>query len=76
MPVEERVRRLGERVVHAIERQEWLDKPIYSFEHGFGLVLNLFGGSSQRVRNLLHGQTGDVIRGPATTAQPFRDEGS
>jgi nitrite reductase/ring-hydroxylating ferredoxin subunit/uncharacterized membrane protein len=56
MPVEERVRQLGERFVHAIERQEWLDKPSYSFEHGFGLVLNLFGGGTQRVRNLLHGQ--------------------
>lgn len=49
-------RRALERAVNAIEGQGWLDRPSYRLEHVLTLGLNLFGGATQEVRNLLHGK--------------------
>jgi hypothetical protein len=45
----------AERVMAAIEGQQWLDVPSYKIEHGYALLLNLMGEATDRVRNGLHG---------------------
>lgn len=49
------VRRLGDRVVQAVEGQQWLDRPSYKAEHGVALVFILLGSAGRPVRNALHG---------------------
>lgn len=50
-----RLRELGPRVVSAIGRQEWMDRPSYRFEHLLGFGYNAFGGARNTVTNALHG---------------------
>lgn len=53
--VEMRLAEVAERALTAVEGQQWLDAPSYKLEHGMALVLNLLGGATEPVRNLLHG---------------------
>lgn len=50
-----RLQRLGSRVVSAIGRQEWLDRPSYRFEHLLSFAFNGLGGARNTVTNALHG---------------------
>lgn len=49
------MQRLGPRLVAAIGRQEWLDRPSYRLEHVLTLLLNGLGGGRDRVMNALNG---------------------
>lgn len=49
------MQRLGPRLVAAIGRQEWLDRPSYRLEHVLTLLLNGLGGARDRVTNALNG---------------------
>ncbi|MGH3543987.1 MAG: Rieske 2Fe-2S domain-containing protein [Mycobacterium sp.] len=53
--VENRLNRLGTRVLDVLGRQEWLDRPSYRFEHALTFVFNTLGGARERVTNVLHG---------------------
>jgi nitrite reductase/ring-hydroxylating ferredoxin subunit/uncharacterized membrane protein len=46
---------IGSRVLAAIGRQEWLDRPSYRLEHVLTLVVNALGPARDRVMNLLNG---------------------
>jgi nitrite reductase/ring-hydroxylating ferredoxin subunit/uncharacterized membrane protein len=46
---------VGSRVLAAIGRQEWLDRPSYRLEHLLTLVVNALGPARDRVMNLLNG---------------------
>ena len=50
-----RLQKLGSRVVSAIGRQEWLDRPSYRFEHLLSFAFNGLGGARNSVTNALHG---------------------
>lgn len=50
-----RLRKLGARVVSAIGRQEWLDRPSYRFEHMLSFAYNGLGSARNTVTNALHG---------------------
>ncbi|MCV7311756.1 Rieske 2Fe-2S domain-containing protein [Mycobacterium paraffinicum] len=50
-----RLRKLGSRVVSAIGRQEWLDRPSYRFEHLLSFAFNSLGSARNTVTNALHG---------------------
>ncbi|KKC04302.1 Rieske 2Fe-2S domain-containing protein [Mycobacterium nebraskense] len=50
-----RLQNLGSRVVSAIGRQEWLDRPSYRFEHLLSFAYNGLGGARNTVSNALHG---------------------
>jgi nitrite reductase/ring-hydroxylating ferredoxin subunit/uncharacterized membrane protein len=50
-----RLRDVGARVLSAIGRQEWLDRPSYRLEHILSFVYNGMGRSRDRVTNALHG---------------------
>jgi nitrite reductase/ring-hydroxylating ferredoxin subunit len=50
-----RLQKLGSRVVSAIGRQEWLDRPSYRFEHLLSFAFNGLGGARNTVTNALHG---------------------
>ncbi|OBH86901.1 (2Fe-2S)-binding protein [Mycobacterium scrofulaceum] len=50
-----RLQKLGSRVVAAIGRQEWLDRPSYRFEHLLSFAFNGLGGARNTVTNALHG---------------------
>jgi hypothetical protein len=50
-----RVGDVVESATRASERLTWLDRPSYRLEHGIALGFTLFGGASDRVRNLLNG---------------------
>lgn len=50
-----RLQKLGARVVSAIGRQEWLDRPSYRFEHLLSFAYNGLGGARNTVTNALHG---------------------
>ncbi len=50
-----RLERLGEWVVFAIGRQDWLDRPSYRLEHLLSFAYNGLGGARNRVTNALHG---------------------
>lgn len=50
-----RSQKLGSRVVAAIGRQEWLDRPSYRFEHLLSFAFNGLGGARNTVTNALHG---------------------
>jgi nitrite reductase/ring-hydroxylating ferredoxin subunit/uncharacterized membrane protein len=54
-PGEGGLRKIGERVVSAIGRQEWLDRPSYRFEHVLSFAYNSLGGARNTVTNALHG---------------------
>ncbi|GAA4290778.1 hypothetical protein GCM10023161_36070 [Mycobacterium paraffinicum] len=49
------MRKLGSRVVSAIGRQEWLDRPSYRFEHLLSFAFNSLGSARNTVTNALHG---------------------
>src|SRR6478735_2902279 len=46
---------IGSRVLAAIGRQDWLDRPSYRLEHVLTLVVNALGPARDRVMNLLNG---------------------
>lgn len=46
---------IGSRVLAAIGRQEWLDRPSYRLEHVLTLVFNALGSARDRVMNALNG---------------------
>ena len=46
---------IGSRVLAAIGRQEWLDRPSYRLEHVLTLVVNALGRARDRVMNALNG---------------------
>jgi nitrite reductase/ring-hydroxylating ferredoxin subunit/uncharacterized membrane protein len=50
-----RLRKLGPRVVSAIGRQEWLDRPSYRLEHVLSFAYNALGGARDSVTNALNG---------------------
>lgn len=50
-----RLQKLGTRVVSAIGRQEWLDRPSYRFEHLLSFAFNGLGSARNSVTNALHG---------------------
>ena len=50
-----RLQKLGSRVLSAIGRQEWLDRPSYRLEHALSFAYNAMGGARNRVTNALHG---------------------
>ncbi|MGD1237552.1 Rieske 2Fe-2S domain-containing protein [Mycobacterium seoulense] len=50
-----RLHKLGSRVVSALGRQEWLDRPSYRFEHLLSFAFNGLGGARNTVTNALHG---------------------
>ena len=50
-----RLRKLGSRVLSAIGRQEWLDRPSYRLEHLLSFGYNALGGARNRVANALNG---------------------
>ncbi len=50
-----RLQKLGRRVVSAIGRQEWLDRPSYRFEHLLSFAYNSLGDARNTVTNTLHG---------------------
>ena len=49
------VRKTADRVVHAVERQRWLDQLGYRFERAMALGFNLLGGRGRPLQGLLHG---------------------
>lgn len=49
------VRRVAERAIHLVERQEWLNTPGYKMEHGVAFGFNLAGARARPLRDLLHG---------------------
>ncbi|OBJ49187.1 Rieske 2Fe-2S domain-containing protein [Mycobacterium sp. 1423905.2] len=52
---ESRTEKLGPRVLGAIGRQEWLDRPSYRLEHLLSFAYNGLGGARDRVTNALNG---------------------
>ncbi|MCV7100478.1 Rieske 2Fe-2S domain-containing protein [Mycobacterium palustre] len=50
-----RLRELGPRVLSAIGRQEWLDRPSYRLEHLLSFGYNALGDARNTVTNALHG---------------------
>ncbi len=52
---ESRLRKRGARVLSAIGRQKWLDRPSYRFEHLLSYAYNALGGARDRVVNALNG---------------------
>lgn len=46
---------IGSRVLAAIGRQEWLDRPSYRIEHVLTLIFNALGSARDRVMNALNG---------------------
>jgi hypothetical protein len=50
-----RLQKLGPRVLSAIGRQEWLDRPSYRLEHLLSFAYNALGGARDRVTNALNG---------------------
>lgn len=54
-PPEERVRKVGERLLATLGRQKWIDRPSYRLEHTLGLARAACGGAGVRVSNLLSG---------------------
>lgn len=50
-----RLQKFGTRVVSAIGRQEWLDRPSYRFEHLLSFAFNGLGSARNTVTNALHG---------------------
>ncbi len=52
---EGRLPKLGTRVLSAIGRQEWLDRPSYRFEHLLSFGYNALGGARNTVTNVLNG---------------------
>jgi uncharacterized membrane protein len=50
-----RLRDFGPRVLSAIGRQEWLDRPSYRLEHLLSFAFNGMGSARNTVTNALHG---------------------
>jgi nitrite reductase/ring-hydroxylating ferredoxin subunit/uncharacterized membrane protein len=50
-----RLQKVGSRLVAAIGRQEWLDRPSYRFEHLLSFAYNSLGGARNTVTNALNG---------------------
>ena len=49
------MQKFGPRVLSAIGRQEWLDRPSYRLEHLLSFAYNAMGGARDRVTNALNG---------------------
>lgn len=65
---EGRLQNVGARVVSAIGRQEWLDRPSYRFEHLLSFAYNGLGGARNTVTNALHGVwLGHPVHPPLTS---------
>jgi len=67
---ETRIRHIASTVVSRLERQEWLDRPSYRFEHVLTIVFASFGHARERVSNFLHGTWLGHPLHPAMTALP------
>src|SRR6185312_8716202 len=50
-----RLQQVGSKVLAAIGRQEWLDRPSYRFEHLLSFAYNGLGGARNTVANALNG---------------------
>ncbi len=50
-----RLQQLGSKVLAAIGRQEWIDRPSYRFEHLLSFAYNGLGGARNTVTNALNG---------------------
>ncbi|MGV0476012.1 (2Fe-2S)-binding protein [Mycobacterium kansasii] len=60
--------KFGSRVVAAIGRQEWLDRPSYRLEHLISFGFNALGGARDRVTNALNGiWLGHPVHPPLTS---------
>jgi len=46
---------LTERAARFLERQQWLNKPGYKFEHGLAFAFGLAGARARPLQNLLQG---------------------
>jgi nitrite reductase/ring-hydroxylating ferredoxin subunit/uncharacterized membrane protein len=67
---QDRPRNMGRRVVAALGRQEWLDRPSYRLEHALTFVFAACGRYRERVSNALHGTwLGHPVH-PALTSLP------
>lgn len=49
------LQQVGSKVLAAIGRQEWIDRPSYRFEHLLSFAYNGLGGARNTVANALHG---------------------
>jgi nitrite reductase/ring-hydroxylating ferredoxin subunit/uncharacterized membrane protein len=49
------MQKFGPRLLAAIGRQEWLDRPSYRLEHALSFAYNAMGGARDRVTNALNG---------------------
>lgn len=66
--VDGRLQKFGTRVVSAIGRQEWLDRPSYRFEHLLSFAFNGLGSARNTVTNALHGVwLGHPVHPPLTS---------
>ena len=45
-----------DRLVHAVENQQWIDRPSYKLEHLVALAYNSLGGRSTTAQDTLHGR--------------------
>ncbi|AGZ53332.1 Rieske 2Fe-2S domain-containing protein [Mycobacterium kansasii] len=60
--------KFGSRVLAAIGRQEWLDRPSYRLEHLISFGFNALGGARDRVTNALNGiWLGHPVHPPLTS---------
>ncbi len=50
-----RLQKVGSKVVAAIGRQEWMDRPSYRFEHLLSFAYNGLGSARNTVTNALNG---------------------
>lgn len=50
-----RLQQVGSKVLAAIGRQEWMDRPSYRFEHLLSFAYNGLGGARNTVTNALNG---------------------
>lgn len=66
----QRSRNYGPRVLAAIGRQRWLDRPSYRLEHALTLIFATLGRRRDRVSNVLHGTWLGHPLHPALTALP------
>ncbi|EUA09585.1 rieske domain protein [Mycobacterium kansasii 732] len=67
-PGDRQPHKFGSRVLAAIGRQEWLDRPSYRLEHLISFGFNALGGARDRVTNALNGVwLGHPVHPPLTS---------
>ncbi|ORB86574.1 (2Fe-2S)-binding protein [Mycobacterium kansasii] len=67
-PRDRQPHKFGSRVLAAIGRQEWLDRPSYRLEHLISFGFNALGGARDRVTNALNGVwLGHPVHPPLTS---------